>query len=477
MRHPKMLIFLFLCLTVASLAHAQQANHASVGAVAGTYAYRDLYDFCGRSGCEDGSSPNGDLISDAAGNLYGTTEGGGNSACQAIGCGTVFRLSPKADGSWEHSVLFEFNGQNGANPPAGLARDGAGNLYGTTTVDRSFEAGRVFRLSPRANGAWKLTTLFTFDRKNGDQPLGRLVLDASGNLYGTTLRGGDFTACPFSGCGTVFRLSPRKHGSWKRTTLLAFNFANGAEPQAGLILDEAGNIYGTTSQGGNSNACGPAGCGTLFRLVPQKDGRWKMTTLHNFQGTDGAGPEGALLFDHAGRLYGTTFLGGDHNGGTVFRLSPRNNGSSKLTTLITFRGRNGSGPQGALLFDPAGNLFGTTVADGGFGVGIVFKLSPRRDGTWRQTTLLTFNDQNGAGPTGGLFLDSAGNLFGSAPVGGKNVGGVVFELSPTSAPRQATRASASQELRTITPLGSAPNGLTPFRAYPSLRSRIPGGGA
>ncbi len=391
------------------------------------YSYKHLYGFCRSSTCNDGAEPNGDLVFDAAGNLYGTSEGGGSSACQAIGCGTVFQLSPKAGGGWKHTVLFRFGHGSGSNPPAGLAMDAAGNLYGTTITYP--DPGGVFRLSPNSNGGWTFTKLFTFNGTNGAGPYGRLMLDAAGNVYGTTQSGGDFNACPFEGCGTVFRLSPQKNGTWKHTTLFSFNAKDGLNPVAGVILDASGNLYGTTELGGSSAGC-VNGCGTVFRLSPSAHGHWKITTLHNFDGADGSDPEARPTFDTAGNLYGTTASGGQDGFGTVFQLSPQKSGHWKLATLATFDITNGANPVDNLIFDPAGNLYGTTEADGSFGIGIVFRLSPEKNGMWKLTTLLTFTGDSGSVPNGGLVLDSAGNLYGATPVGGKHSAGVAFELSP-----------------------------------------------
>ncbi len=244
------------------------------------YKYEALYEFCDSSGCPD--IPNGDLIFDAAGNLYGTTFEGGDAAC-GLGCGTVFQLSPKADGTWKLTTIFKFDGRDGAYPAAGLVMDVAGNLYGTTSGDTGLGDGTVFELSPRKDGAWKFTTLVKFTGKNGSDPEARLILGPAGKLYGTTSAGGD-SACDGSGCGTVFQLAPAANGKWKLTTLFKFNNTEGANPYAALIFDAAGNLYGTASGGGKF------GEGTVFKLSPAKGSAWTLTTLFNFNGADGAGP-------------------------------------------------------------------------------------------------------------------------------------------------------------------------------------------
>ena len=389
------------------------------------YKYEALYEFCDSSGCPD--IPNGDLIFDAAGNLYGTTFEGGDAAC-GLGCGTVFQLSPKADGTWKLTTIFKFDGRDGAYPAAGLVMDVAGNLYGTTSGDTGLGDGTVFELAPRKDGAWKYTALVKFTGKNGSDPEARLILGPAGKLYGTTSAGGD-SACDGSGCGTVFQLAPAANGKWKLTTLFKFNDTDGANPYAALIFDAAGNLYGTASGGGKF------GEGTVFKLSPAKGSTWTLTTLFNFNGADGAGPRGSLVFDVGGNLYGTTVGGGGRGFGTVFKLSPQDNGGWRHTTLVTFDIANGSQPTAGLIFDPRGNLYGN-ANDGRFGIGIVFRLSPQANGKWKETTLLTFDGANGSGPAGGLLRDATGDLYGSASVEGKRSGGVVFELSPARGKKQ-----------------------------------------
>jgi uncharacterized repeat protein (TIGR03803 family) len=379
--------------------------------------------------CDSGNCPdivNGDLIFDGAGNLYGTTFEGGD--CQS--CGTVFRLSPNSDGTWKRTTLFEFNGKDeGGSPRAGLAMDAAGNLYGTTTANGEFGDGTVFELSPLKDGAWKLTTILPFNGENGAVPQAHLILDAAGNLYGTTIQGGN-SACN-AGCGTVFELSPAADGTWKHTTLLEFNGKDGASPYCPLVFDASGNLYGTTAGGGKF------GDGTIFELLPESDGVWHFTTLFAFNDKDGAFPRGGLVLDAAGNLYGTTEGAGQtFKPGTVFKLSHESNGAWKLTTILEFDIRNGSTPTAGLIFDPAGNLYGN-ANDGSFGEGIVFRLSPQSDGKWKETILLTFNLKNRlAAPAGVPVLDAAGNLYDSASQGGKLGGGVVFELSPVSSQKR-----------------------------------------
>jgi uncharacterized repeat protein (TIGR03803 family) len=269
---------------------------------------------------KDGGAPWAGLISDSQGNFYGTTETGGTH-----GGGIVFELSPKAGGGWKETVLYNFShyGKDGSYPWAGLVRDAAGNLYGTTSYGGTFDWGTVFELSPKAGGGWKETVLHNFNgnvRTDGYTPMAGLVLDAAGNLYGTTYFGGTF------GVGTVFELSPKARGGWKETVLHSFNDngSDGYGPQAGLILDAAGNLYGTTLIGGSAVCTYYGSCGTVFELMPQADGSWTEKVLHSFSddGTDGYWPYASLTLDAAGNLYGTTWAGGAQGNGTVFEITP-----------------------------------------------------------------------------------------------------------------------------------------------------------
>jgi uncharacterized repeat protein (TIGR03803 family) len=410
-----------------------------------------LYSFNGTNG----AGPGADLLMDPAGNLYGTTSGGGSSTNCTGGCGTVFHLSPPAPGTvkWTHKTLLTFNGFNGEQPTAGLIMDQVGNLYGTASEGGNFMAvgfyccGTTFQLSPPAPGMvkWTHKTLVTFNGNNGSQPFGGLVMDQAGNLYGTTFNG------PFD-IGTVFQLSPPAPGTtkWLDNTLLKFNGVDGALPYAGLIMDQAGNLYGTTSQGGSLAACNRR-CGTVFRLSPPAPGttKWTQKILLNFNDTNGATPFAGLIMDQAGNLYGTTKYGGSSTAcfdgcGTAFQLSPPILGSTKWThkTLVNFGGANGAYPLAGLLMDQAGNLYGTTSLGGSStacasGCGTVFQLSPPAPGTtkWAHKTLVNFNSANGAGPMAGLTFDQAGNLYGTTASGGSSISctggcGTVFRITP-----------------------------------------------
>jgi uncharacterized repeat protein (TIGR03803 family) len=358
-----------LMIIIAILMLAQGAGAAS--------KYETLYKF---TGGKDGSRPGASLIFDQAGNLYGTTEFGG-----AHGLGTVFKLAPNADGSWRESVLHSFcptNCGDGEYPDTSLIFDQAGNLYSTTASGGAHEFGTVFQLVPNADGSWRESVLYSFcSRTNccdGVGPFASLIFDQAGNLYGTTSAGGAH------GGGIVFKLAPNADGSWRESVLYSFcsrtNCGDGQEPWASLIFDQAGNLYGTTNLGG-----GALGGGTVFKLAPNADGSWRESVLHRFCSrtncSDGTGPYAGLVFDLAGNLYGTTFAGGDQElclasgCGVVFKLTPNSKGGWNERVLHTFADRPGASPRGGLIFDPAGNLYGTSSGSTTFGS--VFEIASR----------------------------------------------------------------------------------------------------
>jgi uncharacterized repeat protein (TIGR03803 family) len=291
-------------------------------------------------GAGDGENPTANVVADKAANLYGTTQNGG-----AGNAGTVFKLAP--DGT--ETVLYSFRGgSDGANPPAGLIRS-AGILYGTTQAGGSGGEGVVFRLAP--NGTETVLHAFT-GGADGGQPLAGLLSDGSGSLYGTTYLGGA------NGQGTVYEIAPNG------TETVLYSFAggsDGAKPAASLILDENGNLYGTTVLGGVHDA------GTVFKLAP--DGTERV--LYSFTGgNEGANPSCSLVLDAAGNLYGTTPVSGIDGSGAVFKLAP----DGTVTVLHAFSGSGGADPGAGLIVDDKGHLYGTTPESGRYGYGIVFKL-------------------------------------------------------------------------------------------------------
>jgi len=403
-----------------------------------------IYNFCSQPGCTDGLDPTGNLILDSAGNLYGTSVLGGNGCpTNPSGCGVVFELSPEGGGGWTQTVLYSFSSVvTGANPIlAPLVFDSAGNLYGTTDYGGSDNVGVVFELSP-SGSSWTQAVLnsMVYGGAGGKQPEAGLILDAQGNLYGTTTSGGRYNRkrCPtrFGGCGVVFELTPSQGGTWTETVLHTFKGSlDGGIPQAAPILDAQGNLYGTTAVGGANNS------GIVWKLTPitkgKKKGQWKEQILHTFKGgtTDGASPWAGLIADAQGNFYGTTQEGGAYGSGTIFELTPKN-GSWTETILYTFTGGwDGGLPTSPLVFDNAGNLYGTTAAGGSGscsgGCGVVFELTPSQGGAWTETVLHSFaGTPDGAVSWSGLIFDTQGNLYGMTREGGLSNSGVVFEVTP-----------------------------------------------
>jgi uncharacterized repeat protein (TIGR03803 family) len=308
----------------------------------------------------DGQFPYAELVRDAKGNFYGTTYGGG-----AHTYGVVFKLNKFA----KETVLHAFTGgADGKWPQARLIVDAKGNLYGTTVNGGAFGSGVVFKV----DGTGKETVLHSFSGKtDGSSPLAGVTMDDKGNLYGTTYTGGGIGCYPY-GCGVVFEIDH----TGKETVLHAFTGGkDGAAPLAGLIRDVKGNLYGTTAGGGDLNCAPPGGCGTVFRM----DKTGKETVLYNFTGKDGAGPWAPVIMDAAGDLYGTTWGGGpaglQYGSGVVFKVDK----TGKETVLHSFSGKDGKNPYAGLVRDAAGNLYGTTEYGGklcNFGCGVVFKITP-----------------------------------------------------------------------------------------------------
>lgn len=389
----------------------------AVGTSCALPCFTVLYDF-GPSNTT-GSGPQGRLLRDSADNLYGTGDGGAN------GFGVVFELSP----THVETILYNFQGKmagDGSFPVGGLVQDSAGNLYGTTSAGGTYDYGTVFKLTPAGDE----TVLHSFaGPPDGAVPRGELLLDSAGNLYGTTTEGGTGCSPNYSGppgCGIVFKVS----AAGVETVLHRFkNSPDGAFPTAGLIKDAKGNLYGTTMGGGN--LVSGSALGTVFRVTPGGT----ETVLYRFKGyqSDGGNPISTLVWDASGNLYGTVSEGGPKGWGTIFKLSPL----GKETTLYSFPGNStdGRSPEAGLVRDNAGNLYGTTLLGGRMaqcineGCGIAFKISA----TGAETVLHRFSEtaKDGCSPTAALIRGPAGNLYGGTyNCGGPSFSGSLFKIVP-----------------------------------------------
>ncbi len=366
---------------------------------------------------DDGASPYAAPALDRAGNLYGTTNLGGSDAN-----GSVYRLTRQGS-SWTFTSLYSFQGGlDGSAPGYGpLAFAPDGRPVGTTESGGNF--GTAFSVQPAGSVcgslgcAWKETVLHRFGGgTDGAQPLNGVVFDSAGNFYGTANLGGAY------GNGAVFE-GTRSGQTWTESVLYSFvGGTDAVNPVAGVTLDAAGNLYGTTSFGGAN------GVGSIYELASNGSG-WTESVLYSFTGgSDGSAPVGGLISDAAGNLYGGTFFGGDNGGGVVYELSPNGSGGWTFNTIYSFTGYYG--PYNTLTFDAQGNLFGTTEGGGAYGSGSVFKLTPGNNG-WTMTDLHDFAGGSDGGLIyGGVAVDAQGNVFGVSPIGGDQNQGFVFEITP-----------------------------------------------
>jgi uncharacterized repeat protein (TIGR03803 family) len=406
-----------LVLFVVTLALAGSAWAAATESV--------LYSFCAQSSCTDGNQPYGSVVADAKGNLYGTTYYGGTN-----NAGTVYELS-NSGGTWTETVLYSFLGatnNDGSNPFSGLVFDTAGNLYGVTQYGGASSQGTAFKLS-KSGGSWKETVLHTFDNIGGDDgsyPVDKLVFDATGNLYGTTVQGGKY------GGGIVFEL--KKSGS-SFTYHLIHSFAVSAStayyPYAGLVIDKNGYLYGTTYYGG---VVWNAGAVYQMREV---SGVWIFSVIYNLLGDSlGQGPYGDLGADSDGNLYGTTNTGGSLNLGETFKLTLGKNNSWTESVIHSFQGypkKDGAYPYYAgVTVDADGNVYGSTYQGGSsagnnLNYGTVYKLAAS---TYKETLLWSFGTSgDGYYPEHEPILVK-GKLYGTTYAGGAHGQGVVYEVIP-----------------------------------------------
>src|ERR1700682_4770320 len=336
----------------------------------------------------------------------------------------VFMLTSLSSATYK--TVYNFTGApDGGNPATKLTFDRAGNAYGTTAAGGRFHFGAGFKILP----AGKQTVLYSFSGGvDGLDPHGGVTLDSAGNLYGTTVAGGSGGLCAGDGCGVVFELS-LSGGTWIETTLYNFTGLNdGFGPGGALVFDTHGHLYGTTPDGGAHSL------GVVFKLSRKGRG-WQQSVIHAFTGgKDGSvGSLGSLLLDAKGNLYGVTELGGTYGAGAVYKLSKTPQGPWKTTILYEFkRMPDDANPYGGLIFDNAGNLYGSTYYGGASGVGAVFQLIPGPDGQWQENILYNFQGgTDGSLPTTTLVLTAAGSLYGTTSTGGRPSCdcGTVFKLT------------------------------------------------
>jgi len=331
-----------------------------------------------------------------------------------------------------YQVLYNFTGgQDGAYPEAGLTMDRAGNLYGTAYQGGGMNRGTVFKLARKGSG-WVFSPLYSFTgREDGGAPIARVVFGPDGSLYGTTEFGGRNCGV---GCGTVFNLKPPATVcksalcSWAEVVIYAFSgSSDGANPGYGdLTFDQAGHIYGTTYFGGNNAQ------GVVYELAPS-NGNWTESAIYLFTGAnDGGNPYSSVIFDEAGNLYGTAYAGGAHGYGTVFQLTPSGSGCTENTLRAFQSARDGGKPFGGVMFDNAGNLYGATSSGGTGSGGTVYELMPS-NGSWTFSVVYGFTGSAYLpGPYGSLAIDARGNLYGTTNKDGAHGVGSVFKLTASN---------------------------------------------
>ncbi len=357
--------------------------------------------------------------------------GSGRSRTLIVGATTVLvTLAMLTSGAWASStkVLYSFGGdEDGEYPSTDLVLDSAGNLYGSTVLGGDFGSGTVFEVTP--SGTHSVLHEFT-GGTDGGQPYGGVTLDPEGHLFGTAVIGGTFGgACPEDGCGVAYELT-NVSGTWTETVIHTFTGGDdGFGPGAGLTLDQRGNLYGMTPTGG------AYGVGVIYQLTPDGAGSWTEQVIHTFTGgmDGGTGSPGRLLLGRSGELYGVGTVGGANGAGTAFVLRHRPAGSWSFRTLYAFKGQPDAGsPYAALISDPSGHLYGTTYYGGANGFGAVYELA-RTTGGWREKVLYSFaGGSDGIGPISNLVSDPTGDLYGTTSEGGAPVCGcgTIFELIP-----------------------------------------------
>jgi hypothetical protein len=409
--------------TIAAFMVALLPFSVLVPASSAAAKYKVLHSF---GGGEDGRIPSGVPLLDRHGNVYGGTGGGG-----AYGYGRIYELVHRANRTWDESVVHDFaDDGDSADPSGNLVSDTAGNMYGTAAGAGPGQ-GVIFELAPAGSGIWSFDVLYDQQFSPG------LVVDSAGDLYGY-IGSGQFQ------CGAIGQLSPGS-GGWTYTQLYSFcsqrGGGDGWGPEFPMSWDGNGNLYGTTLYGGNSYSSGHmkscpdgSGCGVAFQMTPKQDGTWTYHVMHRFANfkTDGQTPDGGLVLDASGKTYGVTAYGGVHDNGTIFKMTPASGGRWKQTVLYDFPNcADGCLPGGTMVFDNSGALYG--VAGGGGGncgdtCGVVFKLAPQKNGKWKYSVMHKFSGPDGGFPWG-VTIDDKGNLYGTTQAFGKYGAGVAFEIT------------------------------------------------
>ena len=370
------------------------------------------------------------LISDGHGNFFGTT---------VSGTGTVFELSPTTGGGWTLTTIYTFPNGNPANPRS-LVMDHSGNLFGVSENGGTKDLGTIFKLAPDGSGGWTHSTLYEFHGSDGEGPTGSLALDSAGNLYGTTINGGKCSSSA-TGCGVAFELSPQSGGSWTETVLHNFGSSSqdGQTPFGGLARDAQGNLFGTTSVGGKPG-CSTTTCGTIFELT-QVAGKWSEKILHYFNSTDGAFSYATPVLDASGNIYGTTYMGGANDAGTVFKLA-RSSAGWQIQVVHSFNSfASGEFPVSGVTLDSAGNIYAATqdggpsgspckTGNGVAGCGSVWQFAPSGSGQWTSKLLHVFSGGSDGRMLNQRVIVSKGGIFGTATYGGVDGFGTIFEITP-----------------------------------------------
>ena len=417
-----------LALTIAVVRSGMEMVHLATGAfVLSAFLFfgtaskgattEIIYSFAGE---DDGEYTDTDVAIDAAGNLYGTSVLGGE-----FGGGTVWQLSP-VGGGWVHTVLYSFTGgADGGEPYKGVTLDSAGNLYGTAVTGGSGSCeggcGVAYRLT-KAGDTWTQSVIHAFTGEDGSGPGARVAVDDRGNVYGMTPTGGA------NGLGVIYALHSNSNGDWTLRVIHTFTGgSDGSSGSAGKLVPRGGHVYGGATTGGAN------GSGVVFELTPTQIGEWGFRTIYSFQGApDGSFPYGALLFDAAGNLYGTTYYGGTSGLGAVYKLTLIGTREWSETVLYSFQtGNDGNSSISNLVSDAAGNLYGTT-SEGGLGSGTIFELTPGQGGTWTESLPHSFQGPpDGAFPYAGMVGDGAGNFYGATVHGGDADGdGAIYKFTP-----------------------------------------------